>query len=686
MVKYHLSWAACVKHFAVNNQELNRFGADVEMDERTLREIYLPGFEATVKAGEVLTVMGAYNKFRGQYCCHHEYLVNDILKTEWDFKGTYISDWSGVHSTPEAVEFGMDLEMGTCRPYDDYYLDAGFRQGLESGVYREDQLNDKVRRNLRTLYLAGAFDAERKPGARNTPEHQATARETAREAMVLLKNDDSVLPLNPKAIKKLAVIGKNAVAKHSNGGHSSAVKCLYEVTPLEGIRQYLGDMVEVVYEPGYSDGEAGLSAIPTEYLATVDEGWGVKGWSVSYYANQKFEGPVVFSEYTELPRFKREDFVAPEGIDSYSHSAVYRAKLKVPETGDYLLTVVTDGSVCLKVDGAEQINATGLTQCEKRQVTCHFEVGKTYELELSYKCGEPMYCFYFGWVPCWENEAAHSEEFSNALALAQDADAVIFCGGLTHRNDLEGQDRHHLALPDEQDVLIEALLQVNPNTVITLVGGSPVQMPWIEQAKSVLWMWYAGMEGGHAAAELLFGAASPSGRLPVTFPNSLEESPAHKLGSYEFDKSVYSEGLQVGYLYYSTHSIQPLFAFGNGLSYAEFEYENLQLLAGEGDAAVTATLDVRNIGSRAGKEVVQLYLQDVEASVFRPKIELKGFEKIELAPGETQQLSFELTARDLSFYDVDARAWKAEPGEFIVHIGRSSVDLRLSQSIVLEIH
>ncbi|MDQ8209490.1 glycoside hydrolase family 3 N-terminal domain-containing protein [Coraliomargarita sp. SDUM461003] len=353
--------AACVKHFAANNQELNRFGTDVEMDERTLREIYLPGFEATVKAGEVLTVMGAYNKFRGQYCCHHEYLVNDILKTEWDFKGTYISDWSGVHSTPEAVEFGMDLEMGTGRPYDDYYLGAGFRQGLESGVYSEGQLNDKVRRNLRTLYLAGAFDAERKPGARNTPEHQATARETAREAMVLLKNDDSVLPLNPKAIKKLAVIGKNAVAKHSNGGHSSAVKCLYEVTPLEGIRQYLGDTVEVVYEPGYSDGEAGLSAIPTEYLATVDEGSGVKGWSVSYYANQKFEGPVVFSEYTELPRFKREDFVAPEGIDSYSHSAVYRAKLKVPETGDYLLTVVTDGSVCLKVDGAEQINATGLT-------------------------------------------------------------------------------------------------------------------------------------------------------------------------------------------------------------------------------------------------------------------------------------------------------------------------------------
>jgi beta-glucosidase len=676
--------AACVKHFAANSQEMNRFGTDVAMDERTLREIYLPGFEATVQAGEVLTVMGAYNKFRGQYCCHHQYLVNEILKGEWGFKGTYISDWSGVHSTSEAVEFGMDLEMGTSRPYAEYYLGADFKQGLQSGVYTEDQLNDKVRRNLRTLYLAGGFDDERKSGARNTQEHQATARDTAREAMVLLKNDNSVLPLNSKAIRKLAVIGKNAVTKHSNGGHSSAVKCLYEVTPLEGIREYLSDSVELVYEPGYSDGEAGLSAIPTEYLATVDEGSGVKGWSHCYYANHQFKGPVVWSEYTEVPRFKREDFAAPAGVDGNFHSAVYRATLVVPQTGDYLLSFVTDGDVSLKVDDVLLADTNALTQRETRKVTCHFEVGQSYELELSYKCRESMYCLYFGWVPCWEDEAEQSAEFSNALAIAQEADAVIFCGGLTHRDDLEGQDRQHLSLPDEQDALIEALLQVNPNTVITLVGGSPVQMPWVEQAKSVLWMWYAGMEGGHAAAELIFGAASPSGRLPMTFPNSLEESPAHHLGTYEFDKSVYSEGLQVGYRYYTTQSIQPLFAFGHGLTYAEFEYSNLQVMAGEGDCVIQVSLDVSNLGKCAAKEVVQLYLQDVEASVFRPKLELKGFDKIELAVGETQRVRFELSLRDLSFYDVAAGQWTAEPGEFIVHLGRSSVDIRLRQSIVLE--
>ncbi len=676
--------AACVKHFAANSQEWWRSKTDVEMDERTLREIYLPGFEATVKEGTVLTAMGAYNKFRGQYCCHHQYLVNDILKGEWGFKGTYISDWAGVHTTQEAVECGMDLEMGTSKPYKDYFLADEFRKGLASGIYTEDQLNDKVRRNLRTLYLVGGFDADRKPGARNTKEHQATARNTAREAMVLLKNDNAVLPLNPKAIKKLAVIGKNAVTKHSNGGHSSAVKCLYEVTPLQGFQEYLGDSAKIVYEAGYSGGDAGLNIISTEHLATVDEGSGVKGWSLSYYGNQQFEGPVVVREYTEAPRFARDEFMAPEGIDRSLHSAVFRSTLVAKETGDYLMSFVTDGDVTFKVDGVVLESTDGLTEREKRTVRCAFEAGKSYVLELSYKCRGSMYSLYFGWVPCWADEAEPYAEFASALALAQDADAVIYCGGLTHREDLEGQDRQHLSLPDEQDQLIEALLKVNPNIVIALTGGSPVLMPWINQAKAVLWMWYAGMEGGHAAAELIFGECSPSGRLPMTFPNSLAESPAHKLGTYDPVKSVYSEGLQVGYRYYTTQSIQPLFAFGHGLAYTEFEYSNLQVTAGQGAFALSATVDVSNVGSCDAKEVVQLYLEDVEASVFRPKLELKGFDKIEIASGQTQTVRFELTVRDLSFYDDVAGAWKAEPGEFIVHIGRSCVDLRLSKSIVLE--
>lgn len=676
--------AACVKHFAANSQEMNRDSTDVEMDERTLREIYLPGFEATVKEGGVLTVMGAYNKFRGQWCCHNDYLVNEILKGEWGFQGLYVSDWAGVHNTEEAVNNGMDIEMGTNKAYDDYYLAEAFLEGLKSGKYSKTVLDDKARRILRVLYLAGAFDPDRQPGARNTSEHQAVARNAAREAMVLLKNDDGVLPLKRDSIKKLAVIGKNAVTKHSSGGNSSAVKCLYEVTPLEGIQAYLGDSVEIVYADGYSGGEEGLNAISTEYLATVDEGSGVKGWTLSYYANQKFEGPIVVEEYTEAPAFEHDTFSSPEGVDRNLHSAVFRAELKVPETGDYVLGFVTDGDVTLMVDGVMLINTDGLMQKEKRTLKRQFKAGQTHVIELSYKCRDTMNTLHFGWIPAWASADAQSSEQDKALALAKEADAVIFCGGLTHKEDLEGKDRQHLTLPDHQDALIEALLEVNPNTVVTLVGGAPVTMPWAVRAKAILWMWYSGMEGGHAAAELLFGEYSPSGKLPMTFPNSLEECPAHKLGTYEVDKSVYSEGLQVGYRYYTTQGIEPLFAFGHGLSYTRFKYDNAKAELGSGDMPVSVTVDLRNTGEVVAKEVVQLYVEDANASVFRPKMELKGFEKVELAPGEVKTILFQLKPRDLAFYDPESKGWKVEPGEFIAHLGSSSNDIRERCCFVLE--
>lgn len=232
--------AACVKHYAANSQELNRHGVDAQMDERTLREIYLPGFKAAVVEGGVLTVMGAYNKFRGQYCCHNEHLVNDILKGEWAFAGSFISDWNGTKNTLEAAKFGLDLEMGTNRPYDEYYLARPFREAIERGEVDVALLDDKVRRNLRVMFRIGMFDANRKPGALNAPRHQQVALEIAREAIVLLKNDNHVLPFDKNTLRKLVVIGDNATAKHALGGNSSAVKTPYEITPLEGLRNPMG--------------------------------------------------------------------------------------------------------------------------------------------------------------------------------------------------------------------------------------------------------------------------------------------------------------------------------------------------------------------------------------------------------------------------------------------------------------
>jgi len=543
---------SCVKHYAANNQEDHRMSVNVEMDERTLREIYLPAFRAAVQEGGVLSLMGAYNQFRGQHCCENDYLLNQVLKKEWGFKGLVMSDWSGVHSTDGAAMNGMDLEMGSRPPYTNNYLANPFLEGLKTGKYPVSVLDDKVARRLYVMFKLNLIhdpartpDEAANPGVLSTPAHQQIARQVAEEAMVLLKNDHELLPLTPAKLKTVALIGLNTVTKFAGGGGSANIKAPYEITALEGISNRLGAGVKIIYAQGYASpggrGRRGAAAAP----------------------------------------------------------------------------VVNTNLV------------------------------------------------------------------ADAVAAAKAADVVIYIGGLSHNGfDNEGQDRSDLKLPWGQDALLTEVVQANPKTVVVFMGGGALEMgSWLDKTPALLYAWYPGLEGGNALAALLFGDVNPSGKLPCTFPRQLADSPAHALGAYPGTNGVeeYKEGLLVGYRWFDTKKIEPLFPFGYGLSYTKFKYSRLKITPdGAGGAGATVEFELRNAGNRAGAEVAEVYVQPVKPSVMRPVKELKSFAKVMLKPGEQRKVSVHLDQASFSFYDPDKKGWVAEKGDYQILVGASSRNLSLT--------
>jgi len=552
--------SSCVKHFAANSQEYQRGSINEVIDERALREIYLPAFRAAVQEAGVMTVMGAYNQINGQHCCENERLLNEILKHEWGFKGAVISDWGGVHHTDLAALNGMDIEMGSRQDYDEYYLANPFLEGLKSGKFPVSVLDDKVRRHLHVMFKLNLIHDPSVPPATNaapptqlsTPAHQEIARKIAEESLVLLKNKE-LLPLNPAQTKTIAVIGANAVARFAHGGGSAMIKPPYEITALEGISNRLGGNMKLIYAQGYN--------------------------------------PPVSSG--------RVDF-RPEVEPS-----------------------------------APPLDKTQL--------------------------------------------------MVDAVAAAKAADAVIYVGGLNHHGgyDTEGADRKNIKLPGGQDELIQKIVQANPKTVVVLYGGGAVEMDsWLSKVPALLYVWYPGLEGGNALAHVLFGDVNPSGKLPCTFPKRLADSPAHALDAYPGKNGtvVYKEGLLVGYRWFDTKNIEPLFPFGHGLSYTQFKYSDLNLVPGPEASGlpVTVKFELANTGSRAGAEVAQVYVQEASPSLPRPLKELKGFKKVLLQPGEKQKVSVVLDRNAFAHYDPDKKGWVADKGPYKILVGSSSRDLQLT--------
>ncbi len=578
--------AACVKHFAANGQETDRLMVDEEIDERTLYELYLPAFKAAVQEAGAYSVMGAYNKVNGVHCCENKKLLDEILRKEWGFDGAVISDWGGVHKTKEAAECSMDLEMSIFPDFDDYKLANPLKALIEKGEISVDTVDAKVRNLLRMMYrlkMIGSKKDDRKAGAYNKPEHREAVLRGAQESMILLKNENRILPLDAKKIKKLAVIGANAVTQHSYGGGSAEIKALYEICPLAGLRMYLGGNVRVSYAQGYYVPQNKAEEGENWQVASVDE--------------------------------DRNPDMGKAGRDEVSDSENRRR-------------------------GEEE----RLAKLERDKAEAHEKNEKL---------------------------------FVEALETAKDADAVIFVGGLNHEYDVEGCDRPDMKLPYEQDMLIEALLKVRKDVILTFVGGSPVEMPWREQAQTILWSYYAGMETGNALAQIIFGEVNPSGKLAETFPVRYEDCAAAKNGQFgKWGNIVLEEGLYCGYRHFDRQRIKPAFCFGHGLSYTSFEYSGLTMKAEKGKD-VKLTFSVKNTGKLAGAEAVQIYIAPIAAQVDRPDKELKAFSKVELGAGRSKKISLTLKQEDFMYYDVQLRKFIADAGDYEILVGASCEDIRL---------
>ena len=548
--------AACVKHYALNNDEEYRHQVNVIVSDRALHEIYLPAFKAAVQEGGAWAVMGSYNLYQNQHNCHNATLLNKILKQDWGFDGVVISDWGGCHNTEEAIQNGLDLEfgswtdgltMGVTNAYDNYYMALPYKRLIREFKYSTKELDEKVRRVLRLFYRT-TMNRQRPFGFLCSESHYEAALKIAQQGIVLLKNDRKILPV--KKARRILVVGENAIKMMTVGGGSSSLKVQKEILPLDGIKARFAE-AEVDFARGY----------------------------------------------------------VGDTIQSYDG--------------------VTVGRSLYDLRSAEELTA-------------------------------------------------------EAVAKAKDADVVIFIGGLNKSNyqDCEGHDRQTYGLPYGQDQLIEALVKANPNLVYVNISGNAVAMPWADKVPAIVQGWFVGSESGEALASVLAGDVNPSGKLPFTWYARLEDCGAHATGSYpgtwreghQIIDETYKEDIFVGYRWTDKQQIKPLFPFGYGLSYTTFQVSNLRADKKEmtADDQLTITADVKNVGSLAGAEVLQLYISDTKSSQPRPVKELKGFKKVYLEPGETQQVSFIIDRSALSFYDEKTGAWTAEPGEFVAMVNNSS--------------
>ncbi|WP_346710233.1 glycoside hydrolase family 3 C-terminal domain-containing protein [Phocaeicola salanitronis] len=555
--------AACVKHYALNNQELWRNHINVQVSDRALYEIYLPAFKAAVERGGTWTIMGAYNKVRGTHATHHKLLNNDILKGDWKFDGCVVTDWGAAHDTYEAAMYGLDLEMGSYTNgltsesafgYDDYYLGKNYLKMIKEGKIPMEVVNDKVARILRLIFRT-AMNKNKPYGSMTTQEHYQTAYDIATEGTVLLKNGNrkeqaGLLPLQSDKYKRILVVGDNATRNLMTGGGSSELKPKNFISPLEGIREKFGN---VIYAQGYMAGR---------------------------------------------DMFGRVDEIPQSVMDSLRNDAITKAA---------------------------------------------------------------------------------------------DADLIIYVGGLNknHQQDCEGGDRLSYNLPFGQDELIRSLAKVNKNIVVVLLSGNAVAMPWLDEVPSVIQGWYFGTVTGKALADVLSGEVNPSGKLPFSYPVKLEDCPAHAFDAlcYPGDSinEIYREDILVGYRWYDTKKIRPMFPFGHGLSYTAFDYSKPMASAKKMKQGETIkfTVKVKNTGKVMGKEIIQLYIGDEKCSVLRPVKELKGFQKITLQPGEEKEVTFTIGSDVLKFFDETQHKWIAEPGKFKAYIGSSSSDIRGTVSFEL---
>jgi len=629
---------ATVKHYACNNQERERTTIDAIIDERALREIYLPAFEAAVKEAGSWSIMAAYNKVNGHHCTENSHLLNDILKKEWGFKGYVVSDWGATHSTVNAANCGLDLEMPRCDFFNRDLIDA-----VKGGEVKESVIDDKVRRILRAMFWLGLFENKQPDdnGSLNTPEHRQVALESAREGIVLLKNSGGILPIRLNKTKSIAIIGPNASVNRYGGGGSSAVSSFYSVSLSEALRKSVGTRTTLNCATGCQLEDKTI-AVESSALFTTDNNIAVNGLKAEYYDNKFFTGKPVLTRVDRQVDFNWRDGAPAKGIAPSNFSVKWTGRLVAPASDLYELQLASDDGSRLYLDGKLLIDNWGDHPFDLESARVNLEAGRSYDLRIEYYQSWGESAVKFGWV-------RSGQLLNEAVEAAKNSEIVILCVGFSWKSESEGSDRKDLNLPYYQRELIEKVIAANKNTIIVLNSGAPVLMEkWIDAVPALIEAWYPGQEGGSAVADILLGDCNPSGRLPMTFPKRWEDCSAYATYPGKDGKTHYSEGIFVGYRHFDKQGTDVLFPFGYGLSYTTFRYSNLSItpkgtLGSKVDVEVS--FDLKNTGQREGAETAQLYIRDTESSVERPIKELKGFLRVNLKPGETKKVTFKLNKR-----------------------------------------
>jgi beta-glucosidase len=738
--------ACAVKHFVANEQERDWREISAEVDERTLRELYLLPFEAVVRSAGVWALMTAYNRLHGVHCSEHAGLLQGILRGEWGFDGLVMSNWYGAYSTV-ALEAGLDLEMPGPPRFLGHFAAAAVRQGdLDESVLNRassrllrllDRL-DQARNGADAGHWSPAPGPAPAPGRRadgdrrddgdsgrddatataaptvddtGAPPAPDVAREAARQAIVLLRNDGT-LPLAPGdgtgPPATVAVLGPKAERPDIQGRGSSYVVPPYLVSPLDGLRRRLAD---VVYEPGVPQ----RPLLPLGGRQLRQPGSDEPGLRVEHFADPTFEGDAVFDEVITETQLYWIGPPVPElgpdpssGAKGFSFSMRATADLTVDRPGSWRFRLASAGRSRVLVDDQVVLDnlepvrgpsffGTGSTEIEGE---VELRAGTVHRLVIELHVEAKTTAWLSG-VVLVAQPPPDPDALLRAVAVAKEADVAVVVVGRS-RADSEGIDHQHMRLPNNQNALVRAVAASNPATVVVLDTGGPVAMDWIDDVAAVIQLWYLGQEAGTALADVLLGDVDPGGRLPTSFPRRLEDTPAHPYYPGVEGRTWYGEGVLMGYRHYDAGDIEPLFCFGHGLSYTRFTYGELQVEtlaeAGPGEAAaavdpmadpldapvlVRVRLDVTNRGDRPGSEVVQLYVGDPVASVPRPEQELKQFAKVHLAPGETRTVELDLPRRAFAFWDVGRHDWTVEPGEFELRAGSSSRDIRQTTTVHL---
>jgi beta-glucosidase len=666
--------SATVKHFMGNNQEYDRHNMDSVIDERTMREIYLPPFEAAVKEARVGAVMDSYNLTNGVHMTQNGYLNTDVAKKEWGFTGILMSDWTSVYDGVAAANGGLDLEM----PSGIFMNRATLLPAIRAGKVSEATIDDKVRRILRTAIQFGWLDREQTDASISllNPEGKQVAIEAARAGMVLLKNAGNLLPLDKGKLRTIAVIGPDAYPAVPAGGGSADAKPFTPVSYLEGLANYLGSNAKIYYERGLPT----LDDIAKHTEFTTEAKGGREGLKTEFFTNGTLSGtPAV------IRTDKHVHYEPARGVDAADSDLSMRwTGYFTPSTpGEYLVFVQgpgENGGYRLYVDKKLVFDNWKTWYAFVGEATMTLASGP-HQVELDYYA-------HSGWGKTTANLGIVRPETlvsAEAKSLASRADVVVLAVGFDPSNEGESGDRT-FQLPPGQDELVHQIAAVNKNTVVVMTSGGGVDMSgWVDQVPALLQAWYPGQEGGTALADLLFGEFNPSGRLPISIERHWKDNAVHN--SYypkDGEKKVeYSEGLFVGYRHFDKSGIKPLFPFGYGLSYTTFAFKNLTVSPASGDQPITVAFDVSNTGARSGAEVAQVYVGDRHAKVPRPVKELKGFAKVELNPGESKRVQIMLDRRAFSYYDVENHSWTVAPGEFDIYVARSSAEIELTGKTTL---